>query len=264
MTPSESRANDQVVRVCCRCSSKPAQKVPRSFQLFTTVQRWRQRFDFEWLRSLPRIYHNIKYTWNKIMFLTAFISICLRCAEVWAAQIEQVCVQPLPSAVDMTLPVFTPECRGSVLWRRCWWAPTPAVDRYLLSAAGALSSKPAVRTRSMGQTDGQTDDAQPFHTPFLRPHTMRGCVSKIIAARSILIPRQMCEQLNGPYTLLVFTSRVPISVALVFLVKLFRVKAVEVNRIIIPKIKKKNDTRKYRISCLRYALLPHSVQPPVP
>jgi len=157
MTPSESRATDQVVRVCCRCSSKPAQKVPRSFQLFTTVQRWRQRFDFEWLRSLPRIYHNIKYTWNKIMFLTAFISICLRCADVWAAQIEQVCVQPRPSAVDMTLPVFTAEFRGSVLWRRCYWAPTPAVDRYLLSAAGALSSKPAVRTRSMGQTDGRTD-----------------------------------------------------------------------------------------------------------
>ena len=169
-------------------------------------------------------------------------------------------------------------CRHDTARIYCWVPRLRAVAPLLLSADASCRSISPVRGRGAqqqtsrthsidgtdGRTDGQTDDARPFHTPFLRPHTMRGCVSKIIAARSIFIPRQMCEQLNGPYTLLVFTSRVPISVALVFLVKLFRVKAVEVNRTIIPKIKKNNDTRKYRISCLRYALLPHSVQPPVP
>ena len=50
--------------------------------------------------------------------------------------------------------------------RICCWAPSCAIDRYLLPSCGALSSKPAARRgcccRSMGQTDGQTD-AGPFH-----------------------------------------------------------------------------------------------------
>ena len=62
---------------------------------------------------------------------------------------KQVCVEPRPSALDMTLPAFAAERRRRV----------PAIDRYLLQAP-ALSSKPAARrccSRSTGRKDGRTD-----------------------------------------------------------------------------------------------------------
>ena len=65
---------------------------------------------------------------------------------------KQVCVEPRPSGLNMTLPAYAAERRRLQLF-----------DRYLLQAP-ALSSKPAARRRccrSTGQTDGRTDGRTP-------------------------------------------------------------------------------------------------------
>jgi len=72
---------------------------------------------------------------------------------------KQVCVEPRPSGLNMTLPAYAAERRRLQLF-----------DRYLLQAP-ALSSKPAARRRccrSTGQTDGRTDgrtDTRQLHRP---------------------------------------------------------------------------------------------------
>jgi len=70
---------------------------------------------------------------------------------------EQVCVEPRPSALDVTLPAFAAERRRLQLVRvaRSYRPISP------------LSSKPAGRRccyRSMGQTNGRMD-TRPLHKP---------------------------------------------------------------------------------------------------
>ena len=74
---------------------------------------------------------------------------------------SQVCSEPPPSALNMTLSVFGAERRLGA----CSTAPA-AIDQYLLQIP-ALSSKPAGHRcccRSTGQTDTRTDD-RPLHRP---------------------------------------------------------------------------------------------------
>jgi len=79
---------------------------------------------------------------------------------------KQVCVEPRPSALDMTLPAFAAERRRRV----------PAIDRYLLQAP-ALSSKPAARRCCSRSTEGRTDGRTPDRYIDPAPHTMRMAAS---------------------------------------------------------------------------------------
>jgi len=80
-----------------------------------------------------------------------------RCQSVYRSlnYNEQVCVQPPPSALNVTLPAFAAGAERRRLLhcaRSCRLIHPPAHR--------ALSSKPAARRcccRSMGQTDGRTD-----------------------------------------------------------------------------------------------------------
>ena len=80
-------------------------------------------------------------------------------------QRKRVCVQPPPSAVNVTLPAF--DAKRQLLQHDA------CSDRSASPARRALSSKQTCRRgccRSMGQTDGRTD-ARPLRDP--APHSMR-------------------------------------------------------------------------------------------
>jgi len=73
-------------------------------------------------------------------------------------QWEQICVEPPPSALDMTLPAFAAERR---------------LQAHQLSTDAALSSKPASRCcQSMRQTDWRTDGRTPERCRDPALHTM--------------------------------------------------------------------------------------------
>ena len=72
---------------------------------------------------------------------------------------QQLCVEPPPSALNVTLPAFAAESRRP--------HPRARIYRSISVADAGAQQQPAGRhccCRSMGQTDGRTD-ARPLHRP---------------------------------------------------------------------------------------------------
>jgi len=81
----------------------------------------------------------------------------------WRTELyKQDSAQPLPSAVNVTLPAFAAERRRLLHGARC--APE-AIDRYLL-AAGRSAANPPVAAAAVDRWTDRRTDARPFQRPF--------------------------------------------------------------------------------------------------